>query len=133
MHTAAETGLKVRGRGRSNDSVASFGRELFHASCSLLASGAKTVLISRWQTSGKTHRDLLREFVLELPQMAADEAWRRSIALARRTDLDPDQEPRFKRPAEGEPTPAADHPFLWAGYLLVDTGYDPAPPADAAD
>ncbi len=26
----------------------------------LLASGAKTILISRWQTGGKTHRDLLR-------------------------------------------------------------------------
>lgn len=131
VRTLAETGLKARGRGRSKESTAPLGRELFHVSCSLLAGGADTVLLSRWQTSGKTHRDLVREFVLELPHVAADQAWRRSVALARRTDLDPLQEPRLKR-TSGEVVATAEHPFLWSGYLLLDTGYDPVPafPAD---
>ncbi|WP_442482754.1 CHAT domain-containing protein [Aeoliella sp. SH292] len=127
VHTVAESGLKTRGRGRS-EATSSAGPELFHASCGLLASGAKTVLLSRWQTGGKTGRELVREFVLELPHTTADEAWRRSVALARRTNLDAEQEPRFKRPAEGSDPVTADHPFLWSGYLLVDTGFNPAPP-----
>ncbi|MCO6043289.1 CHAT domain-containing protein [Aeoliella sp. ICT_H6.2] len=129
VHTAAETGLKSRGRGR-NDAV-NAGPEMFQAHCALLASGAKTVLMSRWQTSGKTHRDLLREMTLELPHTAADQAWRRSVALARRTDLDAAQEPRYRRGDEGaEPLPA-EHPFFWSGYILVDTGFDPTPPDEA--
>lgn len=128
VRTAAETGLKSR-RGAS-DANRTAGDELFHASCTLLASGAKTVLISRWQTGGKTHRDLIREFSLELPHVAASEAWQRSVALARRTELDPEQEPRFKHAGESAAIPMADHPFLWAGYLLVDTGFNPQPPEE---
>jgi hypothetical protein len=127
VHTAAETGLKARGRGRNKAADPTAGREMFHASCALLASGAKTVLVSRWQTGGKTHRDLLREFAMELPHVPADQAWRRSVTLARSTPLDAEQEPRLKRPDEGVEPPAANHPLLWSGYLLVDTGYDPAP------
>lgn len=132
VHTVAETGLKSRGRGRG-DTAPPPGAEMFHASCSLLASGAKTVLLSRWQTSGKTNRDLLREFTLELPHTAANEAWRRSVTLARSTQLDAAQEPRYKSQNEGAEPLNADHPFLWSGYLLVDTGFDPAPePEDEA-
>ncbi|WP_425396091.1 CHAT domain-containing protein [Aeoliella sp.] len=130
VHTAAETGLKSRGRGRSE--AVNAGPEVFHASCALLASGAKTVLMSRWQTSGKTHRDLLREMTLELPHAAADQAWRRSVALARRSDLDSAQEPRLRRSEDGTQPLVADHPFFWSGYVLVDTGYDPAPAEEAA-
>ncbi len=125
VRTVAENGLRTRGRGRSTNTAAA-GDELFHVSCSLLASGAKTVLISRWRTGGKVHRELLREFVLELPNMPADDAWRRSVALARRTDVDPAQEPRINAFDEADSVATADHPFLWAGYLLVDTGSDPA-------
>ena len=38
-----------------------------------------------------------------------------------RAPLDPEQEPRV----DGQDTElraTADHPFFWAGYLLVDTG-----------
>ena len=126
VHTAAETGLKAKGRSRNAEPVM-YGPEMFHVSCSLLASGARTVHLSRWQTGGKTHRDLLRELVLELPHTAADEAWRRSVALARRTDLDAAQEPRLKQPEAGAEPLTAEHPFLWSGYLLIDTGYNPNP------
>lgn len=126
MHTVAEMGLKTRGRGRSDTRIAP-GSELFHTSCALLASGAKTVLMSRWSTGGKTERDLVREFVLELPYTPADKAWRRSVALARRTDMDAQQEPRLKSGGDAaEPLPP-EHPFFWSGFLLVDTGFDPSP------
>lgn len=126
LHTSAETGLKAsRRRSRTGgDQGQTEGTELFHLSCSLLASGAKTVLVSRWYVPGQTSRELVREFVRELPNMAADQAWQRSVLLAQRMPLDPEQEPRMKRPDSPADIPDATHPFLWSGYLLVDTGYD---------
>ena len=137
IHTAAEAGLKSRRRSARSGSGDSGieGPELFHLSCSLLASGAKTALVSRWQTGGQTHSDLLREFIRELPNMPANQAWQRSVLLAQRTTLMPEQEPRFKRPSDGAEIPTAQHPILWAGYLLIDTGYDSSlePQAPAAE
>jgi hypothetical protein len=83
---------------------------------------------------------LVREFVQELQgdtATSADVAWQRSILLARETPLDASQEPRLKRLDESIEPPGADHPFFWAGYMLVDTGTQPGqesndqPPDDA--
>jgi hypothetical protein len=41
--------------------------------------------------------------------------------LAMSTQLNLDAEPRIKRSPIDE-TPKAEHPFFWAGYLLIDTG-----------
>jgi hypothetical protein len=87
-----------------------------------MASGARTVLVSRWRTGGQMNLQLVREFVQELQQSPADMAWQRAVMLAWETPLDAAQEPRLKRLAEGTEPPGADHPFFWAGYLLVDTG-----------
>ncbi len=141
LHTVAEGGLKARRSSRRTSggqvSDATEGPELFHLSCGLLASGTKTALIARWQTGGQTQADLVREFIRELPNLPANQAWQRSVLLAQRTDLIPEKEPRLKRPNEGAAIPSAQHPIFWAGYLLVDTGYDeslepPAPPAGQA-
>ena len=54
------------------------------------------------------------------------------------SQLDSSREPRLQRVGESVDMPTADHPFFWAGYLLVDTGprpevvVEPAPAADAA-
>ena len=85
----------------------------------------RTVLLTRWRTGGRTNLDLVREFVRELPNLSAAEAWQRSVLLARETQLDAGQEPRLKRPDEAAEPPKATHPFFWAGYLLVDN----SPPA----
>jgi hypothetical protein len=42
--------------------------------------------------------------------------------LARENPIDLGHEPRLKRSEETSDMPKADHPFFWAGYLLVDTG-----------
>jgi hypothetical protein len=117
--TAAETSLKGPRRG---DSAAVPGNEIFQSVCALMASGARTVLVSRWRTGGQMNLQLVREFVQELEHGPADEAWQRSVLLAWETPLDATQEPRLKRLAEGVDPPGANHPFFWAGYLLVDTG-----------
>jgi hypothetical protein len=117
FRTSAEHAAK----GLSPDEAA---RELFLSTCGLMSTGARTVLISRWRLGGRTSYDLVREFVQELPDTTASNAWQRSVELVSRLPLEPGSEPRFKADSQRSP-PAADNPFFWAGYMLVDTGSSP--------
>jgi hypothetical protein len=114
FHTPAETSLKRGGTGE----------EVFLSVCGLMASGSRTILLSRWRVGGQSTVELMREFIQELPHSAAAVAWRRSVQLSAARVLDPAAEPRLRagRSADGL---KADHPFFWAGYLLVDTGVGP--------
>lgn len=119
FHTAAENGHKLAGPGD----------EIFLTLCGLMSTGTRTILLSRWRTGGQNSYDLVREFTQELPNTSPALAWQRSVQLARESRLDPALEPRFKLLGKDEP-PKAEHPFFWAGNLLVDTAGDPRPPAD---
>jgi hypothetical protein len=123
LSTAAESGLKQpRRTSRSRTAEPAAGQELFQATCGLMASGTQTILLTRWRTGGQTHRELLGEFASEVTHMPAGQAWRRSVLLAQSQPLDAESEPRIKRPDARSEMPQPKHPFLWAGYLLVDTG-----------
>ncbi|MFV1968263.1 MAG: CHAT domain-containing protein [Pirellulaceae bacterium] len=111
FHTPAESGLK---RGGSGD-------EVFLAACGLMATGSRTILLSRWRSGGKTNYDLVREFVQELPFGSAAEAWQRAVQVVGDDEIVVEREPRVN--ADGlDVGVKADHPFFWAGYLLIDTG-----------
>jgi tetratricopeptide (TPR) repeat protein len=116
FHTAAETGLK---RGANGD-------EIFFAACGLMASGSRSILLSRWPTAGQSAFDLVREYVQELPFVPAAEAWQRSVQLLRDNPIAPELEPRLSSAGAAVELTAAP-PFFWAGYMLVDLGR--APPA----
>ena len=58
FHTAAENGLR---KGTAN------GNDLFLATCGLMSTGVRTILISRWRPGGQSSFDLVREFSQELP------------------------------------------------------------------
>jgi CHAT domain-containing protein len=107
-HTPAEDGL----RGQHN------GDDLLLSSCGLMAAGTRTLVLSRWRTGGRTSMELVREFLQELPHQPAANAWQRSVLLVRSGELDPSAEPRLKNVKLDE-VPSADHPFFWAGYLLM--------------
>jgi CHAT domain len=136
LTTAAEQGLKASRRDATREMRP--GGEVFHALCGLMAGGARTVLVSRWRTGGRTNLDLTREFTRELPQRPAVEAWQRACLLAREAPLNATVEPRLRTIDSGAQQTAS-HPFFWAGYLLVDTsprrepadgaGVDTKPPA----
>ncbi len=113
--TAAETGLRMR----------TTGDEIFLSVCGLMASGSRSVVLSRWRTGGRTSMELLREFLQEMPREAPAVAWQRAIQLTRSAPLDPTAEPRLKGVTEGQ-VPSAEHPFFWAGYLLIDASSPPA-------
>jgi CHAT domain-containing protein len=121
FHTAAESGLKKGGNGE----------EVFLAVCGMMANGSRTMLLSRWRVGGQSTINLLREFIQELPHESADQAWRRSITINRESLLDPAAEGRVKTNAtlDGMKT---DHPFFWAGYMLIDTGSQPLAEEKAA-
>jgi hypothetical protein len=114
FHTAAEGSLKKQG-------VATAGNDVFLPVCGMMACGTRTILVSRWRTGGASSYDLVREFSQELPHAAASEAWQRSVMLAMQQPLTAGQEPRLSLKAT-EAAPNGDHPFFWAGYLLIDTG-----------
>ena len=119
FHAPAEESLK-----RSNTSRRP-GDELFMTTMGLLASGTRTVLISRWRTGGRTANNLICEFLQELPETSAQDSWQRSVLVAVETPIDAEFEPRVKFEEDG-PELTASHPFFWSGYLLVDPGNDPA-------
>ncbi|MGI8982897.1 MAG: CHAT domain-containing protein [Pirellulaceae bacterium] len=108
FHSAAEYSLK---RGGTGD-------EIFLSLCGLMSTGSRTILITRWRPAGQTTFDLVREFVQELPRATATDAWHRAVQLARSTEIDSDREPRVK--LSPNDSLKAEHPFFWAGYLLVD-------------
>jgi hypothetical protein len=117
FHTAAEDGLKRLHRG-------SPGNEMFLSVCGLMANGAQTLLLSRWRTGGQTSYDLVREFIQELPNGSAADAWQRAVLLTMDSRVNFPAEPRVKRTTADE-APKASHPFFWAGYMLVDSGAVP--------
>jgi len=126
FHTAAENSLKTI----SPDEA---GYDLFLSTTGLMASGARTVLISRWRTGGRTSFDLVREFMQELPYASAAKSWQRAVRITQQSPISPDLEPRIAIDSDGA-APTPEHPFFWAGYLVVDTGSEPAvAPADAAN
>ncbi len=118
FHTPAENSLK-------NLNLAAAGNDIFLTSCTMMACGARTILLSRWRTGGRTAFDMIREFTQELPYTEAAAAWQRSVFFCVDTTVDPDQEPRVTAKA-GDVPPTARHPFFWAPYLLIDTGTRPA-------
>jgi hypothetical protein len=125
--TEAQQGLKAPRRESSRASsarkpAAMAGDEIFQSLCNLMSNGARSILLTRWRTSGRTNFDLVREFAKESAELPAAEAWQRARLLARESPIDFGQEPRLKKGDESADMPTADHPFLWAGYLVVDTG-----------
>ncbi|MEI7782016.1 MAG: CHAT domain-containing protein, partial [Planctomycetota bacterium] len=114
----------------------------------LLAAGARTAVVSRWRTGGKSSVDLVEEFIRDVTdaqqEKAADaderplpnaaESWHRAVDLVTAEQPDPSREPRVKQ-SSGAVLTDARHPFFWAGYAVVDCGAGryadpaPAPPA----
>jgi hypothetical protein len=120
FRTPAEMSLKKGGSGA----------EVFLSVCGVMATGARSVLISRWRVGGQSTRDLMREYVQELPYTDAASAWQRSVQLNRGNELDPAAEPRLNPPESDRP-PTAQHPFFWSGYFVADTGASPVKPVAA--
>jgi len=122
-HTAAEDAMKKSARGVPGD-------EIFLSVCGLMSCGTRSILLSRWRTGGQSSFDLVREFAQELPHTTPADAWQRAVLLETSTLLNIETEPRVKHAATDE-NPKAEHPFFWAGYMLIDSGKPVSKTADA--
>ena len=90
---------------------------IFLTTVGLLASGSRTVALSRWRVGGESTYKLMGEFLKKSRDLPADQAWQASVTVIRAGQSAPDKEPRardFDAPID------TSHPFFWAGYLLVD-------------
>jgi hypothetical protein len=129
FHTATEDSLKRLGKN------AIPGNDIFLNACGLMAGGTRTILLSRWRTGGQSSCDLVREYLQELPHSSPADAWQRAVMLERDERIAVEAEPRIKK-VVGEDIPKAEHPFFWAGYMLLDGGQPndkaKAPPAAPA-
>jgi CHAT domain-containing protein len=112
--TSAASGLKQ----------AQDGPELATVTLGLMAAGTRSVLISRWPSGGQTSYDLVREYVREIDHGSSAKAWQRAVVLTRELEIDPSREPRVRTSPEDAEQIKAEHPFFWAGYMLVDTGFE---------
>ena len=101
------------------------GSDLFLTTTGLMASGARTILISRWRVGGQSCLDLTRELLIDLGKEPASKAWQRSLDLFTDSELDQSAEPRIQDKLVDQAI-KADHPFFWAGYMLIDSGSEPA-------
>jgi hypothetical protein len=125
--TDADSGLKSN---RAN------GQELFQLTAEAIASGAQTILISRWNVGNSSSFQASTEFANAWSGNAAIDAWQATIAKIKTWPVDVGESSRIKAPKDGAGELKSDHPFFWAGYLLVDTGWRPPatepPPAEVA-
>ncbi len=108
------------------------GDELFLTTCSLMSTGTRTILISRWRVGGQSTIDLTREFVTQLDDQSPADAWKRSVDLLQQSELNLDLESRVRQTTLDAPM-KADHPFFWSGYMLIDSGAPTDVPAETTD
>jgi tetratricopeptide (TPR) repeat protein len=109
------------------------GQELFQLACHALACGSQTLVISRWNVGNNSSFEISANFAASDFATPAIDAWQQAIEKLRQSPIDVGDASRIKGPAEGIGDLKSNHPFFWAGYLLIDTGWNPpvAEPAEA--
>jgi len=114
------------------------GEDVFVAATDLIAAGAHTAVLGRWRVGGQTCAALMTEFLADATTAGPGddrrppaESWRRAVDIVTAECPDPAREPRLRQ--QGEAVLAdGRHPFLWAGYMLVDCGSGGGPVVPAA-
>ena len=112
LRTHAEDSLKNGGDGS----------ELFLPILAMQASGADSMLLSRWRTGGRSSYDLATDFVKNYEEYPTAEAWKQAVLKLTQRDVVVEEEPRLRKLGKSESVPKYDSPFWWAGYILIDSG-----------
>ena len=98
------------------------GDDLFLSAMLLQANGVRSILLTRWKTGGRVSYDLVEQFLLQIPQRPAAEAWRQAILEVGTNPINLDEEPRVRKDPNTEEIPIANHPFFWGAFMLIDRG-----------
>jgi len=94
------------------------GVDMFLTTTSLMASGSRSILISRWNTAGKTAFQLTGNYASSHKADGTVKAIANSRKLVRETDLDSANEPRYRSKGD-QPKIKTEHPFFWASHMLL--------------
>ena len=107
--------IRTFGKGRKAN-----GSEMFVTSVALMASGSRTVMLSRWPTGGAISLGLSRLYAEQLTkQKSASRALRQAMIEARDLNFDIEKEPQLKGDKDlGDLS--AKHPFFWSSFFVVD-------------
>ncbi|MDR2346089.1 MAG: CHAT domain-containing protein [Planctomycetaceae bacterium] len=122
FHTPAEYALKPSSSSAKPPLVPPNGNDIFMTAMTLEACGAKTILLSRWRTGGRSAFDLVGEFMKAYPETSAATAWRQAVLNVSIKPIVPEQEPRIKINNQKDEIPLATHPFFWSSFILIDRG-----------
>lgn len=111
------------------------GEELEYYSTLLMASGVQSMVLPRWRTGGHVPYDLPVAVLKRMSESTTAVAMREAILEIRQAPLDAARQTRL-RSSRGEAPATADHPFWWAGQMVIDRGSwyrepDDAPAAEA--
>ena len=111
-------GIGIRGN--------NIGGDMFLTTMGLMAAGSRTILISRWNTAGKTSFELSGNYAVKLKSEGNFAALAQARQLVRESDLDLENEPRL-RPSKVENAIKGEHPFFWASsmYLGIPDNSEP--------
>ena len=107
------------------------GSGLFLTACNLIAMGSQTGLLSRWYTGLVPSCQASTTFAKNVQNESAIDAWIATQEQIRQAPLDYSEGSRIRKPKEAPMDAKSDHPYFWAGYLLIDTGW--APPSEPTD
>ena len=102
------------------------GSDMFLTTTGLMAAGCRTILISRWNTAGKTSFELTGNYAAKLKSDGNLPALAQARKLVRESDLDLENEPRLK-PNGIEKAIKAEHPFFWASPMFLGIPDDSEP------
>ncbi len=97
------------------------GAELEFYSTLLMAAGCQSMVLPRWRSGGHVPYDLTVALTKRLQEHMPSVALREAIQEIRQAPLDLERQTRV-RTGRGEAPPTADHPFFWAGQILIDRG-----------
>lgn len=96
------------------------GNDILLPVCTLLYSGTRSAIISRWSVGGASSQRLLQRTLEELDDETASQALRRSVLALWAEDFLISEEPSLL-PAgkEASELTSGRHPLLWSGYMSV--------------
>ncbi len=97
------------------------GRELEFYSTLLMAAGCQSIVLPRWRCGGHLAYDLQIELVKHVKDQPTAVAMQKAIAAIRQTPVDLKRQTRIRSGRDEGPA-TADHPFLWAGQMVIDRG-----------
>lgn len=95
------------------------GDELFVPACTLMATGVRSLWVSRWKVGGRSSQIALSRVMEELAYESPSSAWQRTAIALWAEKLATADEPLLPEAKALPKTIDGSHPLLWSGYMMI--------------